>query len=92
MNSLDVDLCHIVDEYLVATCQIKIGAWCNCVIVASMVIGTHLDMCIQFMYVYSTTKKLIHCLQLMVVGDLSFNVRWFSNCKCYLQLKISCKN
>jgi len=26
MNSLDVDLCHIVDEYLVATSQIKIGA------------------------------------------------------------------
>jgi hypothetical protein len=46
MNRLDVALCHIVDEYLVATCQIKVGARCNCIIVASIIIGTHLDMCI----------------------------------------------
>jgi ABC-type cobalamin transport system ATPase subunit len=46
MNSLDVALSHIVDAYLVATCQIKVGAQCSCIVIASIVIGTHLDMCI----------------------------------------------
>jgi hypothetical protein len=27
MNNLDVAICHLMDDCLVATCQIKVGAW-----------------------------------------------------------------
>jgi hypothetical protein len=41
MNNLDVAMCHLVDDYVVVMCQIKVGGCYSCIIVVSIIIGTH---------------------------------------------------
>jgi hypothetical protein len=43
MNNLDVAMCHLVDDYLVVTCQIKVGACYSCIVVVNIIIGTHME-------------------------------------------------
>jgi hypothetical protein len=62
MNNVDVATCHLVDDYLIAMCQIKVGPYCSCIVVISIIERTHFDTCIQLMYAYIKFKKFIHCL------------------------------
>jgi hypothetical protein len=43
MNNLDIATCHLVNNYFVVMCQIKVGACYSCIIVVSIIIGTHIE-------------------------------------------------
>jgi hypothetical protein len=61
-KNLKFATCLLMDHCLIAMYQNCIGACYNCIIVVSIVARTHLNMYIQFTYMYYIVKKLSHCL------------------------------